>query len=1102
MDLRITRDELRKTDDGYELMIYLSSDETEFAKELGRDGNNDRVLEEDVRQYVQKKYPNMKVNVARLMLGGLLLTSVPLATTGMAAAAAPNDFGQTSEWAKASVQRLTDQKVITGDEAGNFNPQSTMDRDAFVTMLVRALNLETVTPDTPTFKDVPKNHWSYQYVETAYANGLIKGDTATTFAPGSKVTREQMATIFVRALGLTPEDIKGQGDDLAFADKASISTYARDAVGFAVTNNLLKGVENNRFAGGDVATREQVAVLADRFLTNHDALVTAAGELKAPTMTASMEKNDLDTILLTFNRAVDDLKAENVTVTGPNGEKIAVSSVTLGADKKTATVETTKLTAGLGYTVNVKTDTINRSDSVTPESDVVTVADATALNLKQVSVTFSGKVDQTTAETKTNYQLGTTNANPASATLLPDGKTVLLVLADPTPKNQDDLDVNVLNVKDANGTVITSATKSVHFLDTTVPTAKGVETVGPNQFKVTFSEPVKEVQANDFLLDNGTYSVTVDSVNPVDNSVILRTGVDLTEAGHTLLINSTRGNTPTTQDYAGFKVAETTLSFDYVKDTAAPAISSIVANDPTKVTVKFSKPVAVDSVTAANFYHTYSGYTPNGVNAVNAVNGFADTFVLDFSNHLLPPGDVTVHTLQGAENAEIKDAWGNIFATADATTTVTVTQDVTKPTVSSIVSKTDHTVQLTFSKSVVKGDAENPANYVFKDATGNTATFAGLDTDGHPTGAQSILYDDKTQTVTFTFLDAIAGGTYRVTASDVKDNALQANEMDDATLSFSVNDTTPPTITNVNLEGTNQVVVTYSEPMKTSGAGSILDPTNYQFAGGALPDGTTITAGTNNKSAVINLPTGTTVTTGDTKLSIGHVADASGNYTRALGDERTIAAATGATVIAGRVQATDARKITVEVNQPLQSITTTGFGWSGGTVVGTSYTNTKVGPNKDIDGALITLTVNTNIDKANPGEITINNATGTKNTFGTVISNTATPVAISDKLAPFVDTANGGGYIFQSPTKIVLNMSEAMNSDTFAPLGTNGFSVSLGTVTKATYDAGKQQIVIEGTGFTANTKVSYNGTNGIKDTHDNLLGAFSNQALKTAPATP
>ncbi|MGB8955887.1 MAG: S-layer homology domain-containing protein, partial [Tumebacillaceae bacterium] len=552
MDLRITRDELRKTDDGYELMIYLSSDETEFAKELGRNGNNDRVLEEDVRQYVQKKYPNMKVNVARLMLGGLLLTSVPLAATNIAAAAAPNDYQQTSDWAKAAVQRLTDEKVITGDEKGNFNPQSTMDRNAFVTMLVRALNLETVTPDNPTFKDVSKDNWAYQYVETAYANGLVKGDTATTFAPGAKITREQMATIFVRALGLTPEDIKGQGDELTFADKASIATYARDAVGFAVKNNLLKGVENNRFAGGDVATREQVAVLADRFLTNHDALVTAAGELKAPTMTASMEKNDLDTILLTFNKAVDNLTAENVTVTGPNGEKIAVNSVTLGADKKTATVETGKLTAGLGYTVNVKTDTLNRSDSVTPESDVVTVADATALNNKQVSVTFSGKVDPTTASQVANYAIGATGAagtSPESATLLDDGKTVLLVLADgQVPDNQTDRDVLVQNVKDVNGATIATATKSTHFLDTTIPTVQGATTVGPNTVKVTFSEPVRDAGPRDFLLDNGTYSVQVVGYNPVDNSVTVRTGVDLSEGTHSLLINSTSGNTPTMRD--------------------------------------------------------------------------------------------------------------------------------------------------------------------------------------------------------------------------------------------------------------------------------------------------------------------------------------------------------------------------------------------------------------------------------------------------------------------------------------------------------------------------------------------------------------------------
>ena len=784
-------------------------------------------------------------------------------------------------------------------------------------------------------------------------------------------------------------------------------------------------------------------------------------------------------------------------------EKIAVNSVTLSDDKMTATVTTGKMTAGLGYTVNVKTDTLNRSDSVTPQSDVVTVADATALNNKQISVTFSGKVDPTTATQVANYAIGPTGAagtSPESATLLDDGKTVLLVLADgQIPDNQTDRDVLVQNVKDANGTTIATATKSVHFLDTTIPTVQGATTVGPNTIKVTFSEPVHEASPRDFLLDNGTYSVQVLSYNPVDNSVTVRTGVDLSEGTHTLLINSTSGNTPTLRDYAGFKVAQTTKDFEYKKDTTAPTVASATATDPRKATVKFSKPVDVNTVSTANFYHTYAGYNPSSVTPVNPTNGFADTFDLTFpTDHLMPPGNVALHVTKGAVGNEIKDAWGNIFAQDDATTTVAVAQDVAKPTISSAASQTDRTLAMTFSKPVVQSDAENPANYVFKDASGNVATFAGLDADGHPAAGTTLTYNDMTDTVTFTFPDAIAGGSYKVTATNVKDQALQANTMDEATLSFTVNDTTPPTVSSVSLEGSNQIVVSYSEPMMTTGNGSILNAANYLLADKELPTGTTVTAGSGNKSAIITLPAGTAVTTGTTTLAIGHVADASGNYTAALGDTRTVQAATGASIIAGRVDSTDTRKITVEVDQPLQSITTDGFGWSGGQVVGATYQNTKVGPNTTIDGAKITLTVDKDIDKANPGTITINNATGTKNTFGTQISNTTTPVAVSDKLAPFVTT---NGYVFESPTRIVLNMSEAMDPRTFAEIGTNGFSVSLGNVTSAAYDANLKAIVLTGTGFTANTKVSYSGTNGLADNNGNLLGAFANQAI-TAPTAP
>ena len=53
----------------------------------------------------------------------------------------------------------------------------------------------------------------------------------------------------------------------AFADSASISSYARDAVAWAVENGIIKGVNANTFLPQGTATRAQLAAILTRYLT-------------------------------------------------------------------------------------------------------------------------------------------------------------------------------------------------------------------------------------------------------------------------------------------------------------------------------------------------------------------------------------------------------------------------------------------------------------------------------------------------------------------------------------------------------------------------------------------------------------------------------------------------------------------------------------------------------------------------------------------------------------------------------------------------------------------------------------------------------------------
>ncbi|WP_159462024.1 C40 family peptidase [Salirhabdus sp. Marseille-P4669] len=79
------RYELKRTgsnDNDYMLVVYLNNYSTEFADELGRETSKRKDLVQTVRQIVKERYPNLKVSVIKVMIGGMAITSIPLMGAG------------------------------------------------------------------------------------------------------------------------------------------------------------------------------------------------------------------------------------------------------------------------------------------------------------------------------------------------------------------------------------------------------------------------------------------------------------------------------------------------------------------------------------------------------------------------------------------------------------------------------------------------------------------------------------------------------------------------------------------------------------------------------------------------------------------------------------------------------------------------------------------------------------------------------------------------------------------------------------------------------------------------------------------------------------
>lgn len=177
-----------------------------------------------------------------------------------------------NHWAYKYINWMLDNKIIDGVGNNMFDPKGTVTRAQFAKMMVNTLNLQLISPETPTFSDVKKNSWEYQYVESA-KNYLTRYKQSNTFKPSENAVREDMAVALVKALNYDAEDA-----DLSllnkFADANSISPALRSYVALAVEYELITGyTDKGKLVFGPLANlnrAEAAALLYRAFKVNED----------------------------------------------------------------------------------------------------------------------------------------------------------------------------------------------------------------------------------------------------------------------------------------------------------------------------------------------------------------------------------------------------------------------------------------------------------------------------------------------------------------------------------------------------------------------------------------------------------------------------------------------------------------------------------------------------------------------------------------------------------------------------------------------------------------------------------------------------------------
>ena len=177
-----------------------------------------------------------------------------------------NDVSKNS-WYYNSVVYVFENNMILGTSDTTFNPDGDLTRGMLVTILWRMEGSPKATSNQ--FTDVGASQYYYNAVNWAASKKIISGYGNGKFGPNDKITREQLAVILRNYAQFKKKDVSARTDLSKFTDNKYISSYAKDAVSWAVANKIISGKsEGTRVDPHGKATRAETATMLYNYCMN------------------------------------------------------------------------------------------------------------------------------------------------------------------------------------------------------------------------------------------------------------------------------------------------------------------------------------------------------------------------------------------------------------------------------------------------------------------------------------------------------------------------------------------------------------------------------------------------------------------------------------------------------------------------------------------------------------------------------------------------------------------------------------------------------------------------------------------------------------------
>lgn len=256
------------------------------------------------------------------------------------AAKFPDVTEKTYPWAVEAIESMADEGIIKGYEDGSFNPAKTVSKLESLVLISRILGVNNEKTSRITEaawdvfgEDIAEYELPYGKDEIAYLLGknVLSVDELEEYIDAAHrddaLKRYEVAILLTKAMDAEASLKAELAGELEYADTSDIPANAKKYVAYVSSQDLMQGMEDNKFAPNDTVTRAQAAVVLYKFqqITDYEfktGIVSAVDQT-----TRQIKIKEAEDSILSHYITTDTIVRYNGTVIGINDISVGYDAV-------------------------------------------------------------------------------------------------------------------------------------------------------------------------------------------------------------------------------------------------------------------------------------------------------------------------------------------------------------------------------------------------------------------------------------------------------------------------------------------------------------------------------------------------------------------------------------------------------------------------------------------------------------------------------------------------------------------------------------------------------------------------------------------------------